>query len=361
MDKRTAVLVEKSAITNTRLIDQDPSPLPDGTALLRIESFALTTNNVTYAATGDQLKYWQFFPSGEEGWGIVPVWGFATVEGSRCPDIEPGERLYGYFPMASHLVVLPGRIREASFADVSPHRQDLAATYNTYIRLGGESRNDSDLEDKRAILYPLYATSYLLFDFLGDNDWFGAAQIIIGSASSKTGIGLAQFLAGSGAPKVVGLTSSGNREFVEKLGACDQVVTYDDIAVEIKKIPSVYVDMAGNAAVRKALHVHLGEAMKYSCAVGMSHWDKFAPTGELPGARPEFFFAPAQIRKRRDEWGPGVLEGRIDEAWKRLARDRSDWLTIEENPGLDQAMAIYSELALGRSDPRIGHIVRLVG
>ena len=190
MDKQTAITVDKSAITRTRLAETDRPALADGAVLLSIDSFALTTNNVTYAATGAQLRYWDFFPSGTDGWGIVPVWGFATVEESRCPDIEPGERLYGYFPMASHLVVLPGRIREASFADVSPHRADLAATYNTYIRLGAETGDDRALEDKRAILYPLYATSYLLFDFLSDNDWFGAEQIIIGSASSKTGIGL---------------------------------------------------------------------------------------------------------------------------------------------------------------------------
>ena len=46
----------------------------------------------------------------------------------------------------------------------------------------------------RALLQPLLATSYLLFDWLMDNDCFGAEQIIIGSASSKTGLGLCKYL-----------------------------------------------------------------------------------------------------------------------------------------------------------------------
>lgn len=359
----TAIIVEKTAIGNARIIGHKRQSLPNGAALLRVGSFALTTNNVTYAAAGDQLGYWNFFPVDEAGWGIVPVWGFATVEESNCPEIAVGERIYGYMPMATHMVVVPDRVREMSFTDVSEHRGDLPAAYNNYVRVGGNEHDDPELDDKRAILSPLFITSYLLFDFLQDNGWFGAEQIIIGSASSKTGLGLAQFLneARPEAPRMIGLTSAGNKEFVEQLEACDQVVTYERIDQDIEKVPSVYVDMAGNAAVRKALHVHLDALMQYSCAVGMSHWDKFGPTGDLPGAKPQFFFAPAQIKKRRGEWGPGVLEGRIDEAWKRLAQQKSGWLAIEESSGLEEAKNIYQELAAGQVNPKTGHIVRLAG
>jgi hypothetical protein len=58
----------------------------------------LTTNNITYAAFGDALGYWQFFPTGEAGWGHMPVWGFADVAASQAPGIEPGERFFGFFP-----------------------------------------------------------------------------------------------------------------------------------------------------------------------------------------------------------------------------------------------------------------------
>ena len=43
---------------------------------LAIVSFALTANNITYAAFGDAMNYWQFFPvPGDDGaaWGCIPV------------------------------------------------------------------------------------------------------------------------------------------------------------------------------------------------------------------------------------------------------------------------------------------------
>ena len=56
---------------------------------LKTERFALTANNITYAAFGEAMKYWQFFPA-DEGFGCIPVWGFATVVESRCTGITPG-------------------------------------------------------------------------------------------------------------------------------------------------------------------------------------------------------------------------------------------------------------------------------
>ena len=69
------------------------------------------------------------------------------------------------------------------------------------------------------------------------------------------------------------------------------------------------------------MHAHLGDALKHSSAVGLSHWDQFAPPRDLAGPKPQFFFAPAQIAKRREDWGPGAVEKRIAEATTRIAED----------------------------------------
>lgn len=357
----THVLVDKKNIRDAKPSQAQAPSIGDGEILVAIEKFAVTANNVTYAATGDQLGYWKFFPSGADGKGIVPVWGFATVVESKCGKVPAGERLYGYFPMGTHLVMRPGRIRSDILIDVSEHRTELPPVYNGYFRLGSDASTDPDMDDRMSLLQPLFATSWLLADFLSDNEWFGAEQIIIGSASSKTGIGLVQFLAEMKpkAPAIVGLTSQGNRSFVEALGDCDSVVSYDQIGKEIAQVPSVYVDMAGNAEVRSALHNHLGDNMKHSAAVGTSHWDRFAPTGDLPGAKPRFFFAPAQIVKRRKEWGEGVVEKHIDEGWRRLAMKSRDWLTVEHHKGMDAAAAIYGRIADGGATPDEGHVVIL--
>ncbi|MDP1466123.1 DUF2855 family protein, partial [Klebsiella pneumoniae] len=67
-----------------------------------------------------------------------------------------------------------------------------------------------------------------------ENDFFGAEQVVISSASSRTGyseafsIGLQQ--TGKGPEvEVIGLTSAGHRDFVEGLGLYSKVLAYEDL------------------------------------------------------------------------------------------------------------------------------------
>lgn len=350
------ILVQQKAITQTQMDDIQSKPLENGQARLQLESFALTSNNVTYAAAGFDIGYWQFFPSGVADWGIVPVWGTASVVETRSDALEKGTRMYGFYPMAEELVITPQAAQGGGVIDAAPHRAGLPAVYNQYVPIRSGAANDDHL---RALLQPLLATSYLIFDWLQDNDWFGAEQIIIGSASSKTGLGLCSFLAepSERSYKIIGLTSQKNSAFVEKLGVCDTVLTYDAIK-DVAKVPSVYVDMSGNSDVKATLHSHLGELLKHSSAVGLSHWDRFAPSQKLAGPRPEFFFAPAQIAKRSKEWGPGEIEAQITKAWKRVAANASDWMTVQVHDGIATSEAAFQALASGQADPNNGTIIR---
>lgn len=350
------VLIDRQNIKAAQLQGYTPGTLAPGMARLQVQSFALTTNNITYAATGDVLKYWQFFPSPIAGQGIVPVWGVAEVVESKAADLQLGTQVYGFFPMAETLDIAPKAIAPGVFQDMAPHRQGLALVYNSYTVVTGKDTHASDL---RSLLQPLLATSYLLCDWLADNGWFGAAQMIIGSASSKTGLGLCKYLAEiPDRPfQIIGLTSAGNAEFVSRAAGCDRVITYDTLQ-QIAQKPSVYIDMAGNAAVKAALHHHLGDQLHHSAAVGTSHWDKFAPLADLPGPKPKFFFAPAQIAKRRAEWGAGVIEGEITRAWKRLAAEAATWLEVVEHKGLGQSVPLWQRLAAGQVPPNEGHIIR---
>jgi uncharacterized protein DUF2855 len=354
------LLVKKSDISQIQSVDVTPQNLSEGDVRLRIESFALTANNITYAVTGDLIGYWKFFPVAEDGWGIVPVWGHAIVIETACDGVDLGERLYGYFPMAEELIVRPARIRQNAFTDGSDHRSQLPAVYNEYVRLNNSDHHDTALEDLQSILYPLFATSYMIYDYLMDNGYFGAQQILVGSASSKTAIGLLQLLSDDETvgPEIIGLTSSRNQDFVKKLDVCEHVVTYENIEQDIKKIPSIYVDMSGNADVRVSLHTHLDAQLLVSCSVGVSHWDKFRPTKELPGAKPQMFFAPAQIKKRHDEWGPGVIQRKTHAAWRDLAIKSKSWLTVKEGKNLNDGITAYKELLAGETLPTEGHIIR---
>ena len=143
--------------------DPASAALAPGELQLAIDQFALTANNITYAAFGDAMAYWQFFPA-RDGWGRVPVWGFADVARSRHERIREGERVYGYFPMSSHLVVQADRVGDASFVDAAPHRAKLPPVYNQYQRLGASHRRA--LEDAQMLFRPLFMTSFVIDDFL---------------------------------------------------------------------------------------------------------------------------------------------------------------------------------------------------
>lgn len=349
--------VDRTDIRKIAETTQPAKALQPGQARLAIQSFALTANNVTYAASGDAIGYWHFFPTGIDGQGIVPVWGTAVVTESCADGLDVGARLYGFWPMGEELVIQPDTAPSGVVTDAALHRAKLPPIYNRYYPVAHDAAPEDDL---RAIFQPLLATSWLIADWLSDNGYFGAEQIIIGSASSKTGLGLCRFLAQAAdrPSRIVGLTSSGNTDFVSGLGDCDAVISYDDLE-DMEQVPSVYVDMAGNTSVKQRLHAHLGRALKFSSAVGLSHWDNFRPKAELSGPKPQFFFAPAQAEKRRADWGGAELDRRISGAWKAVANDARNWMTLQVHQGLAAAIPVYQTLADGSSDPATGHVVHM--
>ena len=356
----TALWVNRTEITNTKPVTTQIAPLAEGQVLVAIDKFGLTANNVSYAVTGDNIGYWQFYPV-EDGWGIVPVWGCGTVIQSSCGNIPEGERLWGYFPMASHAVLTPGNIHADYFVDVAEHRLELPPIYNQFRRTQAEPEFLQQMENERCLLFPLFMTSYLICDYLIDNDFFGAQQVVIGSVSSKTGFGLAQMLHNDPevTQSVIGVTSQGNMDFVKGLGCCDQIVLYKDEAEIDASVPTAYVDMSGDARLTVSLHNHLGDNLVESCMVGASHWQEGGKVGELPGARPRFFFAPGQIEKRNKEWGPGVAMGKAMTASAKVAALVADDIQVQWVEGSASLADHWALLLYNKIPPSTGLMVSL--
>ncbi|MGI8795042.1 MAG: DUF2855 family protein [Acidimicrobiia bacterium] len=351
--------VKRDDLRSVRTVNAGVPDLDDGQSLLHVSRFALTANNVTYAVFGDAMSYWQFFPAEEEGWGRVPVWGYADVEASRAEELVEGERVYGYLPMSTHLLVTPGRVDAAGFVDAAPHRTSLPPAYNRYQRVGGDAGYDPAREREHAILRPLFVTSFLLDDWLDDDDMFGARSVALASASSKTALGLAHLLSSRGSVEVVGLTSAGNADFVRSVGYYDRTLAYDDIDELAPDTPTVFVDMAGGGQVLADVHRHFGDSLRSSCIVGATHWEESAPAGDLPGPPPTFFFAPDRLVKRRADWGADGLESRIETAWQAFLSSVDDWLTIDERRGFGAAADTWLEVLEGRAPPNLGYVVSL--
>jgi hypothetical protein len=363
----TMFTVGRGDLRRTQWRETPPAALEPGEARLRIDLFALTANNVTYGAFGDAMHYWDFFPTGDSQTGCIPVWGFATVSESRVDGVDVGERFYGYWPMADEVVLAPVRVIAEGFFDGAPHRRALAEVYNRYLRCSSDPLYRPETESLRALLQPLFITSFLIDDFLADNAFFGARTALVSSASSKTAYGLAFCLArrrGEPArPQVIGLTSAANLDFTRALGCYDDVVGYDGVPTLAADGRAVYVDMSGDAALRAAIHQRWGDQLAYSCSVGGTHWQALGGGKGLPGPRPVLFFAPAQIKKRVAEWGALGLQERLATAWEafvaRVADGTAPWLRVVSGTGREAVQSTYSELLEGRVAATEGRVLAL--
>jgi Protein of unknown function (DUF2855) len=355
-------LVKKDKLTQTELRQVPDRALKEGQVRLRVDHFALTSNNITYAAFGDAMSYWNFYPCGEAGWGIIPVWGFATVMQSLHPGVAVGEKLYGYYPMASSVVLEPTKLTEKSFVDGASHRAELHPVYNQYLRTASDPFYTPDSEATQALLRPLFITSWLIDDFFDDNQFFGANTAILSSASSKTAYGTAFQLKQREGIEVIGLTSPSNVAFCENLGCYHRVLTYDQLDQIKANAECVYIDFAGNAGLRSAIHARFVN-LKYSCSIGGTHVDNLGGSKGLPGPRPILFFAPAQIKKRIEEWGGAAFGKRMVQAWLHFTNAATQstppWLSIQQHTGADAVTKAYAQVLDGRGDPRVGHMLSL--
>ncbi|HVE98560.1 MAG TPA: DUF2855 family protein [Mycobacteriales bacterium] len=354
------LVVRRDDLTCTELRDAAVPSANDGEAVLRVDRVGVTANNVTYALVGESMRYWDFFPT-DPGWGRVPLWGFADVVESTIDSIPVGTRVYGYLPPSSSLVVRPDRVSAAGFRDASAHRQPLPAPYNVYATTTGDPAYDADREDLQVLYRPLFMTSFMLDDFLADSDFFGAQALLLSSASSKTAYGAA-FCTGlrDDRPRLVGLTSAANLAFTERLGCYDEVLTYDDFEALPADRPTAYVDMAGAAPLRRRVHQHLGGALVHDAVVGATHLEA-PPQGEsgLPGPAPQFFFAPTQMAKRREDWGVGGIEERFGSSWRQFVPAVEGWVDVDERRGADGLRDAWLEVHSGMADPRRGHVIVL--
>ena len=251
----------------------------------------------------------------------------------------------------------PGRVDERGFRESAEHRATLPSPYNTYALTSGDPAYEADREDLQVLFRPLFWTSFMLADWLVDNDAMGARRIVLSSASSKTAYGAAFELQRQGR-EVVGLTSPRNVGFTESLGCYATVVPYDAVGDLPRNVPTLYADLAGEPRLADALRTRLGDALVHQVVVGVTHQQPQA-AGTLADTGPAMFFAPDQMRKRIGDWGREGLDQRFADAWRTFAPVVAEWVDVVEAHGPDGLERVWHEVLSGRADPRSGHVVTL--
>lgn len=368
--KSWAIDIDRDDITQAKLVAEIDAPLAPGQVRTHLDSYAMTANNITYAVfgkpaglfgpdkDGGDQGYWDFFAERDTP-GRLPVWGFATVTESAAEGVAVGDRFYGYYPMASDAVLTAGKVGPGGFTDVTPRRATLPPIYNHYQRVEALDGYRAADHDYWPVFRPLFLTGWLIADQFEDEGDYGANQILIASASSKTAIGLGFSLAQRKGhrPETVGMTSKANVADLDTQRIYDRVIAYEDILTLNPGTPSALVDMAGNGAVTRAVHSHFGNNLRASIIVGKSHWDADAGQATLPGPERQGFFAPGRSQKRIADWGGAAFGQKIAEAWLAFMDVAPRLTSVDKRSGGDAALAAYREMLSGQADPRKGIVV----
>ncbi len=354
------LVVNRQSLQEAQVELVQPQPLKQGEIRVRVERYALTANNVTYAAFGDAMNYWGFFPTGSALTGIIPVWGFGAVIQSLHPGVAVGERLYGYWPMASEVNLVPVKLTERGFMDGADHRSALHPVYNQYNRVNVDPFYQPDTEDLQALLRPLFTTAFLIDDFFADQQFFGASVLFLSSASSKTAYATAFHLKEHTGIQVVGVTSTGNRKFCESLGCYQKVISYDELALFEADSACAFIDFAGNAEFRRQIHSRF-TGLRYSCSIGGTHVEQLGSGKDLPGPKPILFFAPAQIKKRYADWGANEFGERLLQAWEtflaHVQQSNPPLLLVKIADSSSELVQIYQQVLAGKVAPDQGVIL----
>lgn len=345
------IVIDKKDISNANIEISDIPELDEDQLLLKIEGFALTANNISYAGAGDKMGYWQFFPSEDSSNGIVPVWGYAEIIESANLEFEVGMRFYGFYPMGSHLIVTPNEgDSSGGFMDVSEHRAPMAPIYNYYRRLSDDSIDD--MEALRAIMQPLFMTSFLIEHQFRGEQWFEAQNVVISSASSKTALALA-YMVRNESPEIrrIGLTSSGNLDFTIESGLYDEVISYDDAfgehGLDSEEL-MVSVDFSGNAQLLHNIHDHMGDNLKFSSLIGVTHVGEQSGLEEISGVKPVFFFAPAAAQEYVRNLGQAEFDSQAGRALYGFLDYISGQLDVRSVEGPQSIKIAYEQLLHGK-------------
>jgi len=357
------LLVNRSDFADVALVTTDDAALMDGFIRVAIGPWALTANNITYMAVGEQIGYWKFFEPSEygidmDGFGRMPVWGYAKVIESKCADIDVGTTIYGFLPISQTFDMKPVKLTPIGFQDGNDHRTALHPVYNGYAFIDKDP-SFAAYRELQPVLRPLFTTSFLIDDFLADENFFGAEQILLLSASSKTAMGTAYCLKQPGNINVTALTSEGNKTFTKGTGFYDDVFTYDTITDMNPDVKTAVVDMAGNGKVMADVYDHFEENIVYNCMVGKSHWDGAPPKKAALGAPPVMFFAPDRIKQRIGDWGGEGFAKKLAARWLPFCENAKDWLDIDESHEVTDLLKTYKEFLEGRASPSKGFLFKI--
>ncbi|GAB3463719.1 DUF2855 family protein [Actinophytocola sediminis] len=342
------LLVRRDDLSTTEVRPSSPDPLAPGEVRLAVERFGISALTATYARFGESpLQFMNVFAA-PDGLGRVPVWGFARVEESRAEQVPVGSRYFGWLPMSTHHTVTPEAV-DGGFVDATPGRGFAHDWYRTF-----ELAPPDELDDRRALIHPLFPASFNLAEFLGAQQ---AKSVLLTSASSKTAIGLAHLLSTRDGVRTIGATASTNKAFVDALGLYDSVVSYDDLADAPITGATVFVDFTNSLERLDEVYRHFANYLSATVLVGFTHPRSSFEPPTLDNPVPELFFTPAVEQQLIAEQGLANYRRRYAEAETSFLASTTAWLTVQRGNGPQAIADAYRTALAGKQPPDVAEVL----
>ncbi|KAH9204048.1 hypothetical protein DL95DRAFT_529411 [Leptodontidium sp. 2 PMI_412] len=269
-------ILEKSDYTKQHIVSLPNAvpypPLSPSSIRIRSTCLSLTTNNFTYARLGEMLGWFNIYLlppstpsefSDPTRFGRIASWGYGEVIESTFDSIPKGMIVWGFLPIGTLAVDqqvsrFPGAEDDNQILNVDPHRKDTLPAYNWYLTYA-PGTEFSQHELGWSSIRGLFGLSWLLnrFSFPWDDkepvhpagvdvDKFQTgpwskedsilkdAVVVLFAPGGKTAASFAHQVrharpADAQPRKVIGVTSTASKPFVDGTGFYDTVVLYDDI------------------------------------------------------------------------------------------------------------------------------------
>ena len=346
-----------------------PPSLQFGQILIKVSKFVLTANTVTYAMAGlhPELQYFAHYPYPNPTLALSPCWGTGIVTASKCPGIEVGLRIHGFYAMAPYAILQPKPrpSKHGQFEDITPHRLSTLVPYRTYfIKPLTTSENYEDLERTDGVLFSTgwgmaHSTSFL------SNP---PDAMVLTSASSRTAI-CAAFSAkhannGSGLGfQVIGLTSQGNLDYVRSLDLYDVVYTYDDIKSMNSNQTIVVQDCTGSPSIQANIRLHYQHKVIGWSSVGMTHVNP--STSSIPpsrnlygGTKAASFLVFIALQEAAKIYGR-KMQTMLNTDTKKYLKWKIPTFETERSYGAKAALKVYQKTVANASNPGITYVCSL--
>ena len=126
---------------------------------------------------------------------------------------------------------------------------------------------------------------------------------------------------------------------------------------------AVLVDMSGNRGVIESIHNQLDDRLMYSMAIGFSHHTagESSRTGSgsgmvRKGPPQQLFFAPTEVVRRTEQWGPEGYQHRAKDALENFVQSSQKWMEITHVGGGQAVERTWRQVFNGAVAPNYGMI-----